>query len=130
MIHGGRIEERADPHLVGEYGQVAGCRADDPGRLVLGPCDHELAGRELRRGHRDTVEAGQSIGVIDGQGRGRADGSSGRPGPGEAGTDCQQVRAQRLQLIADARRRALSDADEGHNRCHTDDDAEHGQSRP
>ena len=116
-------QERALPDLVGADRRVVRRGADDRRRRVLVAGGDE-SGWSRPPGATPAIaassaiaSASSSVRVVD------AAAAAGR-------ADRQQVRAEALEPVRDARGRALADADQGDDRRDADDHAEHRQGRP
>ena len=120
------------PDVVVADGGVVGGRADDRWSSCS-RCRRPRTGCvvDLGRDGGDAVERARSPCASSMRQRlgraGRAAGEAGRRG---ARVDRQQVRAEALELLGDAARRALADADQRDHRGDADDHAEHRQGRP
>ena len=107
-------------------------RAADDRRRPVGAAVVDLQRGALRRRDGVDVRRGglrrQRVGVVDGQRRGRAEAAAHAAGArGAARRDDEQVAAQRVDLVAHRRLRALAQPDGQHHRGDADQDAEHRQ---
>ena len=123
-------ERRALLHRPGSDVEIVWRRAGDAGVPVLVPVDHLLAAGESRRGLRDERDFFQDgVHVVHGEGPHAAVSLPHATRAIASRRYEDGVRPHGLNALLDDVLRALSNADDGDHRAHSDDDAQHRQGR-